>query len=79
MGKKNKYVKGYDGKLINIKQYRKSLEEYPMYARMMMGKDGRTSLTNATFRVHKCGCKIIGCGTLQFPLEIDFCKKHSSK
>lgn len=30
------------------------------------------------YRDRKCGCKIVGGGTLQQPLEIKFCKTHKT-
>lgn len=78
MAKKKKFVKDYEGNKVNIEDYKKGLDEWPAYARKVMDSDGNTSLTNATYRVHKCGCRIVGCGTLQFPLSIEFCEKHKS-
>lgn len=61
-----------------IKGYQATLKEYPSFKRAYMADNGQTGLTNACYFTHKCGCEIMGCGTLQFPLEIKFCKKHKA-
>lgn len=60
-----------------IDNYRKSFREFPSYARKDIAEDGTPFLSGITFTQTKCGCEIIGNGTLPFPLEIKFCKKHS--
>jgi hypothetical protein len=69
-------VKDFEGKLHNIKDYQRSLNEWPSYARKVMADDGSTHLVGICLFTHKCGCTIEGCGTLQFPVRINFCDKH---
>jgi hypothetical protein len=69
-------VKDFDGKERNISAYRKSLHDYPSFARKEMGEDGETALSNCSYRTNPCGCRIKGCGTLQFPLSIEYCVTH---
>lgn len=59
-----------------IKNYRESYQAMPGFARKMMAEDGTPYLSNITFIPAKCGCEIIGNGTLPFPLQIKFCKLH---
>lgn len=72
-------IKNVDGENVNIADYRKLLEEYPMTGRAYMGTDGSMGLCNIVYKEPRCGCKITGCGTLQFPLSITFCDKHKKK
>lgn len=64
------------GDTIKIQNMRTSLHLFPSFARKEMDEKGNTSLSNCNYKVHKCGCEIIGNGTLQNPLEIKFCNKH---
>ena len=59
-----------------IQNMRTSLHLFPSFAQKQMDEQGNASLSNVTYRAHKCGCEIIGNGTLQNPLEIKFCDKH---
>ena len=65
-----------EGKKINIKSYQQSLITYPSYKRAMMSDKGEPYLMDSVTTPSPCGCSITGHGTLQFPLEIKFCKKH---
>lgn len=69
-------VKNFEGKEVHIKNYQNSLRKYPTQVHAIMDDYGNTGLCFATFRESKCGCAIVGCGTLQFPLMIKKCKKH---
>lgn len=71
-------VKDCEGNDINVRDYIKSLHDWPSYAQKVMGTDGRPALVNCCYAEPRCGCKIEGCGTLQFPLTIKFCEKHST-
>lgn len=71
-------VKSYDGKTdVNVKAMQQSLRiDFPSYARKDIDDWGTPFLTNCVHTETKCGCSIIGNGTLQFPLTIKFCKTH---
>lgn len=71
-------VKDCEGKDVNIKNYQKSLNDWPSYAHKVMSDDGTTALTNACYKTYKCGCRVTGCGTLQFPVEIEYCNVHGN-
>jgi hypothetical protein len=43
--------------------------------RFVDGK-GEGGLANMVYRKHECGCKVIGNGTLQHPLAVQFCDLH---
>jgi hypothetical protein len=67
-----------DGKEIDIKGFQKSLLDFPMSYRARMTDSGEAYLGGpCVYAHHSCGCKITGNGTLQFPLKINFCEKHS--
>jgi len=74
-------VKSYDGtEDVNIKNYQDSLRiHFPSYARKNIDDYGNAFLSNCCFALPTCGCEIIGCGTLQFPLTIKFCHKHQKQ
>lgn len=74
--KKPKTIKSFVGNDVTIKAFQQSLHNYPLNLRAIMDDHGNTALTGAAFHDHKCGCKIIGNGSLQFPLTIKFCNKH---
>lgn len=73
-----KTVKSFDGIEIDVENYRKGLDKYPIHGRAYMGENGEVALCNITYAEPECGCKIIGCGTLQFPMSIQFCKDHAA-
>lgn len=73
-----KTVKSIEGTEIDIKAYQKSLNEFGSRIMPWIDEDGRTALLHCTYNEPVCGCKIEGCGTLQFPLTIKFCEKHSA-
>lgn len=75
--KKPKTVKSFDGETdVIIKAHQECLREYPMNLRAMIDDYGTPAITGAVHATNKCGCEIIGNGTLQFPLTIKFCNKH---
>lgn len=61
-----------------IQNMRTSLHQFPSFAKKEMDEQGNAYLSNCVHKTHKCGCEIIGNGTLQNPLEIKFCKKHKT-
>jgi len=61
-----------------IRNMRTSLHLFPSFARKEMDEQGNAFLSNCCHNEPKCGCKIIGNGTLQNPLGIEFCSKHKS-
>lgn len=64
------------GDTIKIQNMRTSLHLFPSFARKEMDEHGNASLSNCCYATQKCGCEIIGNGTLQNPLKINFCFKH---
>lgn len=70
-------VKSADDRWLNVKNYRQSLEAWPSFAEKYLDVDGKPGLVGVVERTTECGCTIVGCGTLQFPLAIQFCEKHS--
>ena len=64
------------GETVEIQNMRTSLHLFPSFARKEMDECGNAFLSNCTYATHKCGCEIIGNGTLHNSLEIKFCNKH---
>ena len=74
-----KTVKSYDGKTdVNIASFKQSLIEFPSNIRAGLSDDGEAHLINVVESSYDCGCRIKGNGTLQFPLSIEFCRKHKN-
>lgn len=70
-------VKSFDGEhTINIKEYQKSLRDWPQAYRAQMDDYGTPFISGPVHNANNCGCKITGNGTLQFPLTILYCDKH---
>ena len=67
-----------EGSTDKIRNMRTSLHLFPSFARKEMDEHGVAFLSNCSYKASKCGCRIIGNGTLQNPLEIKFCNKHKS-
>lgn len=40
--------------------------------------DGKEGFIQCTYRNPACGCRVIGAGTLQHPLTIEYCVGHSA-
>lgn len=74
-----KFTKTFDGRKVNIADMRESLRAFPSFKRAAIADDGTPYLTNCVEHTTECGCKIIGNGTIQFPLTIQFCAAHSIK
>lgn len=73
----SKTVKSYDGKQnVNIKAHQESLKVWPLRFTGYINDDGKAGLMDAVYSTYECGCKIIGNGSLQFPISIKFCDKH---
>lgn len=73
-----KTVKTHEGREISIIGFQQSLKDWPMTYRAALDDDGKPYLTgNCVYANNKCGCEISGNGTLQFPMKIVFCEKHS--
>lgn len=74
------YVKNFEGKIICIEDYQESLLNFPSkHIRQVLDDSGRAAVTGLTYMNYSCGCSIEGCGTLQFPMRINFCDKHSKE
>lgn len=73
-----KTVMSYDGtQEVNIENYQKSLIDFPAEGiRQHLDNDGVAALCGVCYTTTPCGCEIVGCGTLQFPLTIRFCQHH---
>lgn len=70
------HVRSHEGRWLDVRGYQETLRTWPhSYVRDMDDK-GIPFLGFATHVDPPCGCRIVGCGTLQFPLTIEFCKKH---
>ena len=76
--KGNIETKDIEGQWRNAKRYHESLESFPSHAQKFMGTDGQPALVNVVTSPTPCGCKVVGCGTIQFPITIDFCSSHQS-
>jgi len=74
---KQKIVKTIEGDETNVENFRRSLREFPSYCNKPMAEDGTPYLSNCVHKIENCGCSVTGNGTLQFPLGIKFCEKHS--
>lgn len=74
---KKQFIMAGDTK--KIQNLRTSLHLFPSFARKEMDEKGEAFLSNCCYNEKKCGCKIVGNGTLQNPLEIKFCSKHSKR
>ena len=72
-------VKSFDGKTdVNVKAMQHSLRvDFPSFARKNIDDQGTPFLDNCVFSDSLCGCTVEGNGTLQFPLRVNFCEKHS--
>lgn len=70
-------VRSSEGRWFDVADYRRSLEEYPSHAIKFVGDEG-PCLTNVVSINPECGCRVVGCGTLQFPITIEFCNAHSA-
>lgn len=66
------------GDTTKIQNMRTPLHLFPSFARKEMDEQGTPFLSNCSYKEKKCGCKIVGNGTLHHPLEIEFCSKHKS-
>jgi hypothetical protein len=73
----NKQVRGIEGNWLGVKGYAESLEAYPGDGRRYLSQDGEPGLANTCYIPSKCGCEVVGCGTLQFPLTVQHCEKHA--
>jgi hypothetical protein len=71
-----KKVTDYNGVEHNVTDLQDSYRNFPSYARKAIDGDGEPALLDCVFRESECGCKIIGNGSLQFPLMIQHCEKH---
>jgi len=68
----------YNGNKVNIKEMKDSLRlNFPSYAQKDISDEGEPFLSNCVIRDAACGCTIKGNGTLQFPLMVHHCAKHS--
>lgn len=72
-------VKDFNGSTIDIAAMQNSLRQFPSFCKKEIDDEGTPYLMNCVQRDSKCGCTIIGNGTLQFPLMIKHCKKHQSQ
>jgi len=60
-----------------------NIEDWNESPNILMGKQmidtetGDGFLAFTSYGHSKCGCKVIGNGTLQFPLEVKHCKNHN--
>lgn len=70
------FVKSQQGNMVNIKDFKKSLHDFPTSCRKNMDNHGMLFLENCSFFTHPCGCEIGGNGTIQFPLKIVYCQEH---
>lgn len=75
-----KTVKSFDGKTdVNVASMQKSLRaDFPSFCQKDIDDFGTPFLSNCVHSVHDCGCSIIGNGTIQFPLSIQFCSLHKT-
>ena len=62
----------------DIDSYNSGLNAFPNYNNRYVTDNG-PGLANMCYKNEVCGCKIVGCGTLQFPLAIQFCDEHLKK
>lgn len=74
--KKCKTVKTIEGERIAIKAHQEALRDYAVTFRAWMDDKGKPGIIGAVSRVRKCGCKVVGNGTLQFPIMVQPCEKH---
>lgn len=59
-----------------IKNFRESFERWPGNLQRGITDDGEGFLSDACTRPLPCGCRVIGNGTIQFPLTVKQCDKH---
>lgn len=72
-----KTVQTFNGKNIDLKAYQDSLRNnFPAFCRKDISDNGTPFLHNCVQTENECGCTIVGNGTIQFPLTINFCNKH---
>jgi hypothetical protein len=68
-----------DGKRLTkalIKSLQQTYRTYPMAGIREITDDGEAFIGNITTKPSPCGCRIVGNGTLQFPLTIAPCVNH---
>jgi hypothetical protein len=70
-------VQDIDRNWRDVETYRKGMDSYPSFASKSMGEDGTPTLTEATYQNSPCGCRVVGAGTLQFPLTVRHCERHA--
>lgn len=73
---KSPQVMTAEGHLISIAGMQETLRAYPMEYLAQLSDDGVPFIKGMVHREPGCGCKIVGNGTLQFPVMIEFCKQH---
>lgn len=71
-------VRDTEGVWRDAKSYQESLRVYPTPAWKEMTDGGTPFLGNIVSAAIECECGIVGCGTLQFPVTIQFCEKHKT-
>ena len=71
-------VKSYDGEQdVNIKSYQEGLKLWPSKMKPYLSDTGKAGLAYGVYQQSKCGCKVKGNGTLQFPMSVEHCEKHN--
>jgi hypothetical protein len=72
-----KTIIDFNGNELNIAHFKESLMNFPSRCLKDIDTEGTPFLHNLVQRDSPCGCTIEGNGTLQFPMRIKHCKKHS--
>jgi len=63
----------------DIASLRTAYRQYRTGLICQVSDDGNGFLLNGVYRDSMCGCKVIGNGTLHFPLRVQHCKEHAVK
>lgn len=73
---KKKTVVDFKGRKHSIKSLQESYFDFPSTCHKGIDDYGNPYLTNIVYKTTECGCEIVGCGDLLFPLSIKYCSKH---
>jgi hypothetical protein len=58
--------------------FNETYKKYPGELRRFVDKQGIGGLAMQCYQGRTCGCRVIGNGTIQFPLTVEPCAKHLS-
>lgn len=66
-----------NGNKTTVKELQDSYKQFPGSSERWIDESGEPCLLHTTYQSLPCGCQVTGNGTLQFPLTVKQCEKHS--